>query len=307
MNTPSVSVIIPTWRAASYLPQLIPNLRSQTLVPTEIIVIDSSSPDNTAQIAQDLGCMVEVIPQSEFNHGGTRNRAAKMASGEILVFMTQDALPIDDQYLAALVEPIIKGTAIAAYARQVARPDASPLEKFARGFNYLPDSHTKDQSDLEKMGVKTYFFSDTASTVQREAFWEVGGFPDWMIVNEDMVLCARLLAAGHTIAYQATAQVYHSHRYGLMAVVRRYFDVGVFMTQAKDVLVGATSGGEGVRFAIAQVKYLAKEGAWLWIPCSIVELGLKFVAFHIGKRSEKLPLGLKRWLSGQKAFWKTSS
>lgn len=307
MNTPSVSIIIPTWRAAEYLPKLIPQLRSQTLAPTEIIVIDSSSPDGSAKIAAELGCRVEIIPQREFNHGGTRNQGAKLATGEILVFMTQDAMPINEHYLGALVEPIQNGEAMAAYARQEAYPDATPLEKFARDFNYASKSHVKNKADLDTMGVKTYFFSDTASAVQKDAFWATGGFPDWVIVNEDMVLCANLLGAGHPIAYQAEARVYHSHRYGWLAIVRRYFDIGVFFGQAKDILVGGKSGGEGVRFAWGQVKYLAREGKWWWIPRSVVESGLKFGAMQMGKRSKWLPLGVKRWLSGQKGFWKKTS
>lgn len=298
-----LSVIIPTWKATPYLPHLIPNLKAQSLPPHEIIVIDSTSPDGSAALASSLGCRVEVIPQAEFNHGGTRNRAAALATGDILVFMTQDALPVDSNYLAALVEPIVQGRAIASYARQTVPDTGNPLERFARQFNYPPHSHTKTNADLERLGVKTYFFSDAASAVQREAFNTVGGFPDWVIVNEDMVLCAKLLQAGHTIAYQAEAQVNHAHDYTLAQVFRRYFDIGVFMHQAREVLVGAKSGGEGLRFARAQITYLWQHNARRWIPRSIIELPLKWVAFQMGRRSHLLPPRLKRQFSAQKAYW----
>lgn len=298
-----VSVIIPTWKATPYLPHLIPKLKAQSLPPTEIIIIDSSSPDGTADLASSLGCRVQLIPQAAFNHGGTRNQAAALATGEILVFMTQDTLPVDDAYLATLVEPIAEGRAVAAYARQMVADGGSPLEHFSRQFNYPPTPHIKTNADLERLGVKTYFFSNAASAVQRLAFEAVGGFPDWVIVNEDMVLCAKLLQAGHTIAYQAEAKVYHTHEYTLAQVFRRYFDIGVFMCQSREVLVGAKSGGEGLRFARAQVSYLWHTHARHWIPRSLIELPFKWLAFQMGKRSHWLPTRLNRWFSAQKAYW----
>lgn len=299
-----LSVIIPTWQAADFLPTLIPTLRQQSTPPDEIIIIDSSSPDDTATLAVNLGCTVLSTPKAAFNHGGTRNQAAEQADGDILVFMTQDALPADETFLEHLVQPIIVGTTSATYARQIAPDEASPLEKFARTFNYPPTSHTKTLADLERMGVKTYFFSDVASALSATAFRHVGGYPDWVIVNEDMVLCAKLLQAGHTIAYQAEACVYHGHDYSLLKLFRRYFDIGVFMQQANDVLVGATSGGAGLSFATGQIRYLWQNQARLWIPRSVIETGLKFVAFHLGKRSGWLPLTLKQRLSGHPTYWK---
>lgn len=303
MTTPSIAIIIPTWKAAQFLPTLISQLRQQDLPPADIIIIDSSSPDHSAQIARDLGCTVIEIPQAEFNHGGTRNRAAQQATKhDILVFMTQDALPIDSQFLRNLTQPIIEQKAAAAYARQIAHPDASPLEKFARSFNYPPTPHLKSHADLARLGIKTYFFSDTASAVDAKAFWEVGAYPDWVIVNEDMILCARLLQTGHQIAYQANAAVYHSHTSSLKQVFQRYFDIGVFMTQAQEILLSPSSSGEGLRFALHQWRYLWQH-AKSWLPRSLAETALKWLGFQIGKRSARLPTRLKRRFSGQKAFW----
>ena len=71
-----VAVVIPVWQGARHLPALIAALRRQTVAPDPILVIDSSSSDGSAELARSLGCQVEVIPQSEFNHGGTRDRGA---------------------------------------------------------------------------------------------------------------------------------------------------------------------------------------------------------------------------------------
>ncbi|PJF43332.1 MAG: glycosyl transferase family 2 [Phototrophicales bacterium] len=304
---PTVSVIIPTYCASRYLEPLIHALRTQTCPPDEIIIIDSSSSDGTAEQARALGCQVMIIPKHEFNHGGTRNRAAKAAKGDILVFMTQDALPTDEHFISRLIQPIVEGVASAAYARQTTPEDANPLEAFARQFNYPLQSHTKSRADIRRLGVKAYFFSDAASAIRRDIFWAVGGFADWVVVNEDMILCARLLQADHVIAYVAEAAVFHAHNYTLAQTFRRYFDIGVFMHQSREILIGAKSGGEGMRFARQQFQHLWQQRKYGAATRSILESGLKWVAFQIGKRSEYLPRRLNRYLSAQKAYWNAQS
>jgi rhamnosyltransferase len=299
----TVSVVIPTWMMGVGLTKLVERLRKQTMPPLEIIVIDSSSPDTTAQIAQELGCRVEVIAKQDFNHGGTRNRGARLAQGEILVFMTQDALPVNEGFLEALLKPLILGEAAAAYARQLPYPDASPLEVFARSFNYPARSHVQTLDDLPKKGFKAFFYSDVASAIRRETFWAAGGYPEWVIMDEDVYLCATLLRAGQTVAYCAEALVWHSHNYTLKQQFSRLFDAGVFVQQAGAMLEGARVGGEGLRFVLSQLSYLARSGNWTWVPRGLLEAVVKYVAFQLGRHHVYLPRNINRALSMNKAFW----
>lgn len=298
-----VSITIPTLNAESYITQLILKLNSQTFPPTEIIVVDSSSEDLTVRMASKSGCNTAIVERETFNHGGTRNLAARMTKGDILVFMTQDALPANNEFLEELVRPIVEGVAVASFARQVPRHNASPLERFAREFNYPAVSHINTTHDLPRRGVKTFFFSNVASAVSREHFWEVGGFPERVILNEDMFLSAKLQRAGYAVAYQASAEVYHSHQYSISQQFKRYFDIGVSMTQAGDLLSGAASGGEGVRFALAQVRYLLSCGAWHLVPRSLAESMVKFIAYNLGRREKWMPKALKKRLSMHSFFW----
>jgi rhamnosyltransferase len=298
-----ISVLIPTWQAGPGLERLLVALRGQKVPPAEVIVVDSSSTDGTPERAARSGCCVEVIPRERFNHGATRNMCADMAQGDILVFMTQDARPAGPFFLGELVRPIVEGRASASYARQVAHPHALPLERFARSFNYPSRSQVRTLDDVPRMGFRAFFFSNVASAVSREAFCAVGGFPDWVIMDEDVLLCARLLRAGYAVAYQAEAVVYHSHAYTLAQHFRRYFDIGTFVSQAGDVLQGARTGPEGMRYVWRQVRYLARRGEWLWIPAALVETAAKFAAFQLGLRQQHLPRALKQKLSLHAAFW----
>ncbi len=297
------AVIIPTWQGAGYLPTLIARLRSQTVAVAAIVVVDSSSPDGSAELARTLGCVVEVIPKAAFSHGGTRNLAASLVEAEILVFLTQDALPENDRFLELLIAPLEGGTAAAGYARQIAYDHAIPPEALARSRNYPAESAVRTAHDVPRLGVRAYFFSNVASAVRREHFAAVGGFPTDVIMNEDMVLCAKLLGAGLTVAYCADAVVRHSHNYSVAQQFRRYFDIGAFFASHGHLLPGSTLRGAGGGFAYAQLTGLLAGGHPLWAARSLVEILAKFTAYQLGKCNRFLPLALKRRLSMHAFHW----
>jgi rhamnosyltransferase len=300
---PAVSIVIPTLNAATFLPGQLEVLSRQTLKPVEIVVIDSSSSDHTIKIAVENGCRVEVIDRSTFDHGGTRNIAANLTTGEFIVFMTQDALPIDECFLANLVAPIHSGTAAASYARQLAYDHAFPPEKLARAHNYPAVSHILSVKDIEVRGLKAFFFSNVASAVRRSEFEAVGGFPARTIMNEDMLLCGKLLRSGRQVAYCADSVVYHSHNYPLSQQFKRNFDIGVFVSQHGAQLGDVRSGKSGLHFAVDQIRTLSQTGHLRWIPRTIADLITRFVAFRLGRKERILPTKLKRRLSMHSFYW----
>ena len=99
LNSITISLIIPTLNAAEYMPGLIDILGRQTRKPDEIIVIDSESGDATVRMAEQAGFRTLKVKKSEFDHGGTRNYAVAMSKGDIVMFLSQDALPSDEHYV----------------------------------------------------------------------------------------------------------------------------------------------------------------------------------------------------------------
>ena len=102
----SVSIIIPTKNGSSTLRELLAGLTIQSLQADEIIVIDSGSEDDTMEIAASYGARTYSIDPGTFDHGTTRTQAGKMASGEILVFLTQDVLIASREMLDNLTAPL---------------------------------------------------------------------------------------------------------------------------------------------------------------------------------------------------------
>jgi rhamnosyltransferase len=297
-----VSVIIPTRNAEAYIHRLIVSLKGQT-IPPEIIVIDSSSRDRTVSIADSLGARTRIVLSGHFDHGGTRNLAVKHARGDILVFLTQDALPANEYLIENLIRPLDDPAIPASYGRHIPAPDAKPTERFSRLFNYPDRAFINDRESVSRMGIKTFFFSNVCSAIRRREFEKVGGFTEGLIMNEDMQFANRLIMRGYKIAYVPEAMVIHSHNYTWADQFRRYFDIGVFLRMNRDVIRASRLGDTGIRFLIEEVRYLVKNRALGWLPYLFGEAISKYLGYKIGYHHITLPLTIKKRLSMHSNYW----
>jgi len=94
---PKVSVIIPTYNSANYLPEAIESVLAQTYKDFEIIVINDGSTDNTKEIVAPY---LDRIIYSEVPNGGpakARNRAIRESSGEYVAFLDADDIWYPDK------------------------------------------------------------------------------------------------------------------------------------------------------------------------------------------------------------------
>lgn len=299
-----ISIIIPTLNAEAHLPTLIKSLNEQTIKPLEIIIIDSKSTDQTISLAKENDCKAILIKRSEFRHGTTRNIGAKSASGNILVFLTQDAIPVNNNFILRLTNSIQQGKIVAAYARQIPYSDANPIETFSRKYNYPEGSTYRTLDNNATLGIKNYFFSNSAAAYDRDVFWEVGGFSEDIIAIEDMDMCRRLLQAGYSIGYVSDAQILHSHNLNLRQLFQRYFDTGVYHNQRKEVLKDINTNSEGKKYIMDAVKYLLRNGQFYYLPRLFIEVVVKYTAFNLGYRHGIFPRHLKCKLSSMQNFWR---
>jgi len=143
-----VSVIIPTRNGGQYLERLFATLQDQSTQPVQVLVVDSSSEENTLKICSLFKVDIIQIEAKTFDHGGTRNLAASRAIGDILVFMTQDAFWAKEDGLERLIEPLDDPSVAASYGRQIPKEEANPVETFLRCFNYPPQGRIKGIEDL---------------------------------------------------------------------------------------------------------------------------------------------------------------
>ncbi len=258
---PSLSVVIPTLNAAEEIGALLSKIESQSVRPREILVVDSSSEDGTAaEVAKHFGVEFLCIDRKDFNHGGTRDMALRRTAGDFVCFLTQDAVPASERYLEKLVAPMLADPDIALVSgRQLPKADARRFEQLVRGFNYPDAPSVRGKADLERYGIKTFFASDVCSCYRREAYLACGGF-DAVNTNEDMLMAARFVADGLKVAYEPTAEVYHSHNLTPREQYARNRAVGRFLEEHADDLMRASEIGEGGKLVKAVSAQLLREG-----------------------------------------------
>jgi rhamnosyltransferase len=296
-------VVVPTLNAAKDWHHLVSPLL-EAIAPDRVLIVDSSSTDGTADLAQAAGFRVHTIARSEFNHGGTRQLAVELLpDAEILVFLTQDVEFAQPDAMSRLLEVFIDPTVAAAYGRQLPRRGATPIEAHARLYNYPEQSNVRASASREQFGFKTIFISNSFAAYRRAALMAVGGFPGDVIFGEDTITAGRLLLAGWKVAYVAEAQVYHSHSYTWTQEFKRYFDIGVLHAKEDwllDKFGGA--GGEGSRFVRSELRYLWPSSK-LFIPSAMIRTAIKLAGYKLGSSERKLSVGWKRRLSMNSSFW----
>ncbi len=302
---PSVSIIIPTCNGALHLPELLAVLALQTVKALEILVVDSSSIDETVNLARGYGASVTEIPREAFDHGGTRSDIARQARGEYLVFLTQDALPATRDALAQLLQPLIStpGAAVC-YGRQLPQPDATWAASSLRAFNYPEQSSTRTFADRGHCGLKTVFVSNSFAAYRKSALAEVGYFKNGLIFGEDTCTVGRLLERGYTSIYASEAKVYHSHNYSWPEEFRRSFDIGVLHTLEHWLL--QTYGqpeGVGLTFVRSQLATLWQRREFSLMVDIACRSSLKFAGYRLGRWHRRIPRALVPHLSMQRAWW----
>ncbi|MBP5075107.1 glycosyltransferase family 2 protein [Pseudomonas chlororaphis] len=300
-----VALIIPARNAGAHLDRLLPALAAQTLQPDTVLVVDSSSTDDTVSRFRQFGAQVEVIAAQQFNHGGTRRWASEQVDADALILLTQDAIPATPQTFANLIQELEEDPRIGlAYGRQLPHPGAGILEAQSRHFNYSPQSRSKSLADAGELGIKTCFSSDSFSVYRRSALQAVGGFPEDVIGSEDAHVAARMLLNGYLVRYAASACVQHSHSYSLMQEFRRYFDIGVFYGREPWIREAfGTAGGEGKRYVQAELRALRDAGQLQRVPEVLLRSALKLLGYRLGHAEQHLPTPLKRRLSMFSNYW----
>ncbi len=304
-----IDVIIPVYRPDEKLEKLIEKLNQQTKKPNHVIFMQTMVGGEEdvrvkALLEKSDNAIIVPVDKDDFDHGGTRNQGAALSEAEYMLFMTQDAVPEDDKLIASMYETMQSDAQIAtAYGRQLPDDKVGVIEHFTRQFNYPEESSVKDQSDLERLGIKTYFCSNVCAMYRKTVYEKLGGFVTQTIFNEDMIMASAVIGAGYKIAYAADAKVVHAHKYTYWQQLTRNFDMAVSQRQYREIFENVKSESEGIRLVKDTIKYLVKQGKWYLIPDLVFQSGFKYIGYKLGLNYEKLPMWLVKKLSMNKRYW----
>ncbi|HEV2647075.1 MAG TPA: glycosyltransferase family 2 protein [Acidobacteriaceae bacterium] len=299
-----VAVIIPTCNAAKHWKGLSSGLQQQGLAAAQVLIVDSSSEDETRELAAAEGYQVFRIDRCAFNHGGTRKLAVELVPwARVVVYLTQDAVLATPDAVDLLLTAFGDSSVAAAYGRQLPRPGAGPIEAHARLFNYPAQSDVRDFESRHALGIKAAFMSNSFAAYRVNELQEVGGFPSEVIMAEDAMVAGRLLLAGWKTAYVAEAQVYHSHPFTVGEEFRRYFDTGVYHRQEAWLRERfGDPGGEGKRFVLSELGFLFSRHMYL-VPSALLRTVAKAIGYHLGLRESFLGRRWSKRFSYHKTYW----
>lgn len=317
---PGVTLLIPTWNAGPEFPDILGRMSAQRLDRSfEILVIDSGSRDGTAEFLRRQSVRLIEIPNSEFNHGLTRNRGIREARGEIVILATQDARPADDQWMQRLVDCFADPQVAGAYSRQVPRADANPfIRDRLRGWMAAAEEprvqSVVNRAEFDALPplakLARVAFDNVSSGVRRRIALEIP-FRERRF-GEDLDWAHRTVLAGYRIVYEPRSRVIHSHNNSMWYELKRvYLDhqnlhrlFGVHTVPRWRDLAWCTAGGARRLFrAVAEDPSLGPGARLLWwmrtIPYSLTQnlaqfLGARSVAGLVKER--RMYRGLDRLL-----------
>ena len=317
MMEKTVGVVIPVFCPGQLFHELLRRLARQTHIPEEVVIINTipdprrrgaAQQTEAAELAEEFqtsfpSLTVLEVRQKDFGHGRTRNLGIGHTDTELVLCMTQDALPRDSRLVERLIRAFDDPAVAAAYARQLPGKRSSVLEAETRIFNYPASSAIKSAEDLNRLGIKTFFCSDVCAMWRRSVYDQTGGFEKDVIFNEDMILAGKMIQNGYRIAYCADAQVYHAHHYSGIRQLHRNFDLGVSQADYPEIFNMASSSREGLRFVRQTTSDLIRSGRGYLIPQFLWQSGCKYAGYQLGKRYRKLPKRLVSVLTDSPAYW----
>ncbi len=291
-----VDVIIPTYKPDTELIKILDMLCRQSVKPHRIILVNTVSEYlerlfKEEAYTPDTGIIeIHNIEKDEFDHGGTRAMAAGYSETDIMLYMTQDAVPADEDFISRLIKPLEDEMVAASYARQLPKEGSGIPERITREFNYPEASCIKSAADTERLGIKTYFCSNVACAYRRDIYDRLGGFVHKTIFNEDMIYAGTAVKAGYRIAYSADAMVYHSHDYSAAEQFRRNVDIGVSQAEHPEIFSGLSSESEGKKLVKLTIGRLASSGKLISIPGYIWMIVCRYAGYLIGKHYRSFPV-----------------
>ena len=326
MSAGVATVAVPVLNGERYLDEVLAAVRAQRIDrELELLIVDSGSTDRSLEIAREHGATVHEIPRASFSHGATRNHMMELARGDHVAFITQDATPAHDGWLAALLSCFeLAGDVALAFGPHLPRPGASHMIRAEMRRHFRAWEEGEERTHVQRLerteeGLAAYrqapwrlqFFSDTNGCLARWAWERIPYRP--VGYAEDQLIAREMIEAGFAKAYHRDAAVIHSHDYPPAEFFRRYFDE---FRSLREVLGHVAPVGvkrtpldvwgfiKADRAYLRDVEGRSKPASLAPLVVSARHYGARVAAAAIATRADRLPPGVRRRLSleGRESF-----
>jgi glycosyltransferase involved in cell wall biosynthesis len=210
-----VTVIVTVKNEASSIDRLLDSLSQQTILPSEVVIVDGGSTDGTVERIESYPprLPIKLLSREGTNISEGRNEAIRAASGEILA-STDAGVRLVPSWLEALTSPLQEQTSIDVVSGFFL-PDPQTVFERAMGATVLPV-----EADVDP---ERFLPSSRSVAFRKEAWDKVGGYPEWLDFCEDLVFDFALRDAGCSFFFAPRAVAYFRPRSSLGAFWRQYF------------------------------------------------------------------------------------
>lgn len=277
-----IDIICPLYNAEAYIENLNKSfLNQKKICLNEIKYLLTESKDNTEKFLKDNKLKYKKIKVKDFSHSYTREEAAFESNADIVVFVTQDVVIEDERWLYNLTKDI-DDDIVACYSRQLTK--FNNIEKYTRESNYPNKSSIVSKKDIEKLGLKTFFFSDAASAINRKIFVKLNGYDQKKLpFSEDMYIAYKIIMNGYKIKYCSDSIVYHSHNFTLKEIYKRYKLNGQFFKE-NNYLDKYGTNSSGFKLAKYVLKRIVQEKKFKLLFRFPFDMGARYLGMKNGKR-----------------------
>jgi len=224
-----MSVIVPFRNSAATLPDCLAALAAGQHPGAEYFFVNNASSDGSAEIVRRFiretksASAWRLLDEERLGSDVARNRAAREAAGEWLVFTDSDCMPEPD-WLKDLEREMQSGASIAALAGQILPGKITNAVSKCLSLYTLPPN--REERVWRAFTLTAGGFPTANFAVRRAVFERMGGFDESAAPAGDHDLCARIYAAGLAIKALARARVRHIHRTKFRNLAEQSFRFG---------------------------------------------------------------------------------
>jgi len=241
-----ISVIIPTYNEEKYLPTLLKCISKQTLKPVEVIVSDNYSKDQTREIAKEFGA--KVIDGGIQSVG--RNNGAKIAKGEILIFIDAD-ISFSDNFLKNCVKQFTDSKIDLGVCK---------FSLKSENFSQLIHNMLTNISMEFRKKTKNPLGNGGVIICKKKVFESVGGFDESLKISEDQKFFRLAVLKGYKFGIINLYFVHSPRRYKN----NHFFNIFISGALASIIIVLFTTRNKVIKNKLLKIieKMYGEFGKW---------------------------------------------
>lgn len=212
-----VSVVATVLNESASIGRLLESMAEQSRRPDELVIVDGGSRDGTLakleSFAEGAPFAMRVLSRPGANISEGRNLAISVAAGPIIA-ATDAGVRLEPDWLEQLLAPF----------------SSEPAPDVVSGF-FVPEHHTFFEQvlgavtlpSLREIDPENFYPSSRSVAFRREAWEQVGGYPEWLDYCEDLLFDFCLADAGYRFAFVPDARVHFRPRGTLKAYLKQYY------------------------------------------------------------------------------------